>query len=55
VKARLARIENKRKINDPKGGNKPTLRRAGGTNNDPNNPNSGGNSSDGPPTLGRRN
>src|ERR1700678_4267845 len=36
VKDRLARIENKRKINDPKGGNKPTLRRAGGTNNDPN-------------------
>ncbi len=40
VKARLARIENKRKINDGKGGNKPTLRRVGGTNNDPDNPNS---------------
>ena len=40
VKARLARLENKRKINDPKDGNKPTLRRVGGTNNDPNNPNS---------------
>ncbi len=54
VKTRLARIENKRKINDPKGGNKPTLRRAGGTNNDPNNPNSGSNTDD-RPTLGRRN
>ncbi len=36
VKARLARLENKRKINDKNGGNKPTLRRAGGGNNDPN-------------------
>jgi hypothetical protein len=52
VKARLARLENKRKINDGKGGNKPTLRRVGGTNNDPNNPNS---STDDRPTLGRRN
>jgi hypothetical protein len=52
VKARLARLENKRKINDGKGGNKPTLRRAGGTNNDPNNPNS---TTDDKPTLGRRN
>src|SRR6201996_3744215 len=52
VKARLARIENKRKINDPKGGNKPTLRRTGGTNNDPNNPNSGTSSTDDRPTLG---
>jgi len=52
VKARLARLENKRKINDPKNGNKPTLRRVGGTNNDPNNPNS---STDDRPTLGRRN
>ena len=34
VKARLARIENKRKLTDPKGGNKPTLRRA--STNDPN-------------------
>ncbi len=55
VKARLARIENKRKINDPKNGNKPTLRRAGGTNNDPNNPNSGSSTTDDRPTLGRRN
>ena len=52
VKARLARLENKRKINDGKGGNKPTLRRVGGTNNDPNNPNS---TTDDRPTLGRRN
>jgi hypothetical protein len=51
VKARLARLENKRKLNDPKNGNKPTLRRVGGTNNDPNNPNS---STDDRPTLGRR-
>ncbi|MBB5059856.1 hypothetical protein HDF16_004585 [Granulicella aggregans] len=50
VKARLARLENKRKINDGKGGNKPTLRRAGGTNNDPNNPSS---STDDRPTLGK--
>jgi beta-barrel assembly-enhancing protease len=57
VKARLARLENKRKINDGKGGNKPTLRRAssGSGNNDPNNPNNPSNSTDGPPTLGRRN
>jgi predicted Zn-dependent protease len=55
VKARLARIENKRKLNDGKGGNKPTLRRAGGTNNDPNSPNSGSSTADDRPTLGRRN
>ncbi len=54
IKARLARIENKRKINDPKNGNRPTLRRttASNGNNDPNNPN--GNSDD-RPTLSRRN
>ena len=52
VKARLARIQNKRGLNDKKGGNKPTLRRVGGTNNDPNNPSS---STDDTPTLGRRN
>jgi hypothetical protein len=54
VKTRLARIENKRKINDGKGGNKPTLRRtaSGSGNNDPNNPAS---STDDRPTLGRRN
>ena len=53
VKARLARLENKRKINDKGNGNKPTLRRAGGSSNDPNNPTT--NSGDDRPTLGRRN
>jgi beta-barrel assembly-enhancing protease len=54
VKARLARIENKRKINNGKDGNKPTLRRTSSStgNNDPNNP---ANSTDDRPTLGRRN
>jgi beta-barrel assembly-enhancing protease len=53
VKARLARIENKRKTNDGKGGNTPTLRRVGG----PSDPNStsgnGSGTSDGSdrPTL----
>ena len=52
VKARLARIENKRKINDKSNGNKPTLRRAdaGNTGTSPN-PNSTGSDQ---PTLGRR-
>jgi predicted Zn-dependent protease len=36
VKARLARIENKRKLNDNNKGNQPTLRRASSTNSDPN-------------------
>ncbi len=53
VKARLARIENKRKLNDKKDGNKPTLRRSGGSNNDPNSPAS--TTGDDRPTLGRRN
>jgi len=54
VKARLARIENKRKINDKNNGNKPTLRRAGtgSSTPDPNNP---ADSGDDRPTLGRRN
>ena len=51
VKSRLARIENKRKINDKNNGNKPTLRRAGA--NDPNSTNPNGTDSD-QPTLGRR-
>lgn len=53
VKGRLARLENKRKINNGKDGNKPTLRRtsSGSSNNDPNNPAS---STDDRPTLGRR-
>jgi beta-barrel assembly-enhancing protease len=54
VKARLARIQNKRGINDKKGGNKPTLRRTGSTNNSPNAP-TGTSSTDDSPTLGRRN
>jgi predicted Zn-dependent protease len=54
VKARLARIQNKRGVNDKKNGNKPTLRRTGGSNNDPNSTGSGS-SSDQPPVLGRRN
>jgi hypothetical protein len=52
VKARLARIQNKRGLNDKKNGNKPTLRRTGSTNNDPNGTSTG--SSDDKPTLGRR-
>lgn len=55
VKTRLARIENKRKLNDKGKGNTPTLRRAGGSNNDPTNPTSTGSSTDDDrPTLGRR-
>ena len=54
VKSRLARLENKRKINGKDNGNKPTLRRAGGSNSDPNNPNQT-TSGDDRPTLGRRN
>jgi predicted Zn-dependent protease len=55
VKARLARIENKRKINDKGNGNAPTLRRVGDSNN-PNSP-SGASTTDtsDTPTLGRRN
>jgi hypothetical protein len=53
VKARLARIENKRKVDGKNNGNKPTLRRAGSSNsNDPSNPNNNGSDQ---PTLGRRN
>jgi hypothetical protein len=51
IKARLARIENKRKLNDKGNGNGPTLRRVGGSNNDPNNP---ADSGDDRLTLGRR-
>jgi len=54
IKTRLARIENKRKLNDKSGGNKPTLRRVGGTNNDPNSPSGTSTSGDDRPTLGRR-
>jgi predicted Zn-dependent protease len=60
IKARLARIENKRRLVDSKDTKKPSLRRAS-TGNDPNSttttsstdPNST-NSDDGPPTLHRR-
>ena len=54
VKARLARIQNKRGLNDKKNGNKPTLRRTADSNNpsSSNNPNS---STGDQPTLGRRN
>jgi len=54
VKARLARIENKRRLLDNKGGKKPSLRRASTDNGDPNQ--QAGDSSDGTdrPTLHRR-
>jgi hypothetical protein len=55
VKARLARIENKRKLTDKKDGNKPTLRRTGASTTDPNDPSSPPASTDDRPTLGRRN
>jgi hypothetical protein len=53
VKARLARIENKRKLGDIKNGGKPTLRRAS-TNNPNSSSNPNGSSGDDPPTLHRR-
>ena len=54
IKARLARLENKRKIKNGKDSNGPTLRRttASSGNNDPNNP---ATSTDDRPTLSRRN
>jgi hypothetical protein len=54
VKARLARIQNKRGLNDKKNAGKPTLRRVG-TSNNPNSSNPNGASTDDSPTLGRRN
>jgi predicted Zn-dependent protease len=56
IKARLARIENKRRLLDTKDKNKPSLRRASTSNDDPNSQagNSTNNSDDGPPTLHRR-
>jgi len=54
VKGRLARIENKRKLNDGKGGNKPTLRRVG-SNSDPNSKDPTSTAGDDRPTLSRRN
>jgi predicted Zn-dependent protease len=53
VKVRLARIENKRKLNDGGKGNQPTLRRASTSNNDPNSTDSSRSGND-RPTLQRR-
>jgi len=53
VKARLARIENKRRLTDTKDTKRPSLRRASTDPNSPNNPNDP-NADDGPPTLHRR-
>jgi predicted Zn-dependent protease len=52
VKARLARIQNKRKVDGGKDGNKPTLRRTTASNNDPNSTQD--KTGDDRPTLGRR-
>ena len=60
VKARLARIENKRRLTDSKDTKKPSLRRAGTGSSDPNSTSTASsgtdnsNSDDGPPTLHRR-
>jgi predicted Zn-dependent protease len=59
VKARLARIENKRKLRDGQNEKKPSLRRAstspnGNGQTDPNNPNAQNGSDDDRPTLHRR-
>jgi predicted Zn-dependent protease len=55
VKARLARLENKRKLNDGGKGNQPTLRRASTSNNDPNAPpDANGQQGNDRPTLQRR-
>jgi hypothetical protein len=56
IKARLARIENKRRLTDSKDTKKPSLRRASTGSNDPNSSTNGNdkNSDDGPPTLHRR-
>jgi predicted Zn-dependent protease len=56
VKARLARIENKRRLIDNKDGKKPSLRRASNTPDDSGNTQAGGTNGDGDdrPTLHRR-
>jgi predicted Zn-dependent protease len=63
IKARLARIENKRRLTDTKDKNKPSLRRASTGSGDPTSPSSTSGTSgstgtsgtdDGPPTLHRR-
>jgi predicted Zn-dependent protease len=53
VKARLARLQNKRKVDGSKDGNKPTLRRTSASNNDPSAPTQD-KTDDNRPTLGRR-
>jgi len=53
VKARLARIQNKRGLGDKKKDGKPTLRRTSSSNND-DKPGTTGSTSDDRPTLGRR-
>jgi beta-barrel assembly-enhancing protease len=54
VKARLARIENKRKPTDGSKGNQPTLRRASSSSNDPNAPPDPSQPGNDRPTLQRR-
>ncbi len=54
IKARLARLQNKRKVDGSKDPNKPTLRRTSTSNNDPNSTQDKGNTGDDRPTLGRR-
>ncbi len=54
VKARLARLQNKRKVDGSKDPNKPTLRRTNTSNNDPNSTQDKSNTGDDRPTLGRR-
>lgn len=54
VKARLAAFENRRKLDDAKDNNKPTLRRASSSSPDANNPDKGKSGDDDRPTLKRR-
>jgi predicted Zn-dependent protease len=54
VKARLAAIENKHKLNDEKDGKKPTLRRTSSTDKNGSDDKSGNGNDDGRPTLKRR-
>ncbi len=54
IKARLARLQNKRKVDGSKDPNKPTLRRTSTSNNDPNSTQDKSNTGDDRPTLGRR-
>ena len=54
IKARLARIENKRRLTDTKGGKKPSLRKASGSTDDSPAATDPNNSQDDKPTLHRR-